>query len=85
LRISAKQVTLRWRPALRQADGFDNRRFTAQMRQYLLNHQRIFDAYMDPSRFARHIFVRDKVKVAGIYPACSCEPIVAGLDEFRPS
>ena len=26
--------------------------------------------YMDPSRFARHRFVRDKKKVAAIYPAC---------------
>ena len=29
-----------------------------------------FYSYMDPSRFARHRFVRDKKKVAAIYPAC---------------
>ena len=38
--------------------------------------KRVFDIdvehvpYMDPSRFARHRFVRDKKKVAAIYPAC---------------
>jgi len=42
--ISAEQVLLRWRPTLRQADGFDNRHFAAQVRQYLLDHQRIFEA-----------------------------------------
>lgn len=45
----------------------------------------VVDAYMDPSRFARHRFVRDKKKVATIYPACLCERTVAGLDEFRSS
>ena len=30
----------------------------------------IVNAYMDPSRFARHSFIRDKKKVAAIYPAC---------------
>jgi hypothetical protein len=39
LRISAKQVVLRWRPALRQTGGL-----YAQVCQYLLNHQWVFDA-----------------------------------------
>jgi len=36
---------------------------------------------MDPSRFARHRFVRDKKKVAAIYPACLCGRIAAGPDD----
>ncbi len=40
------------------------------MPEYLRNQRRGFDAYMDPSRFARHIVVRDKKRVATIYPAC---------------
>jgi hypothetical protein len=40
------------------------------VRKNVAEQRRILDAYMDPSRFARHIFVRDKKKVATIYPAC---------------
>ena len=47
LRISAEQVALRWRPALRQAGVFETQRFTTQVRQYLLYHQRAFDASDD--------------------------------------
>ena len=55
------------------------------MGENLFNDDWVFDTYMDPSRFARHNVVRDKKKVATIYPACLCELTVAGLDEFRSS
>ncbi len=42
--ISAEQILLRWRPALRQTGGLWIQPFSAQVRQYLLNHQRVFDA-----------------------------------------
>jgi len=47
MNISAEQVFLRWRPALRQTGGLKSQPCTAQVRQYLLDHQRIFDASDD--------------------------------------
>ena len=47
LRISTKQVALRWRHALRQTGGPKIQLVTAQVRQDLLNHDRIFDASND--------------------------------------
>jgi len=47
MKFSAEQILLRWRPTLRQADGFDNRRFTAQVCQYLLDHHWVFDSSDD--------------------------------------
>lgn len=47
MNISAEQVFLRWRPALRQTGGLKTQPCTAQVRQYLLDHQRIFDASDD--------------------------------------
>ena len=69
LMVSAKQVGWR-RPARRQQIRWNRGVFFLQMGENFLNHHWIFDAYMDPSRFARHIFDRDKKKVAAIYPAC---------------
>ena len=50
--------------------GFGLSSFPIQVRENLLDYVGVLDAYMDPSRFARHRFVRDKKKVATIYPAC---------------
>jgi len=44
LRVSAEQVSLRWRPALGQTHGIDTQPFNAQVSEYLLNDQRVFDA-----------------------------------------
>lgn len=43
LRVSAEQVSLRWLPALGQTHVIDTQLLTAQVSQYLLNNQRIFD------------------------------------------
>ena len=45
--VSAEQVALRWRPALRQTSGLLIQPFTAQVCQYLLDHYRVFDAGND--------------------------------------
>jgi len=57
-------------PTLRLQDGFVGFGFVLQVIEYLLDHHRVFDTYMDPSRFAIHRFVGDKKKAATIYPAC---------------
>ena len=44
MRVSAEQVALRWRPALRQTGGLWIQSFSAQVCQYLLDHRRVFDA-----------------------------------------
>ena len=64
---SAKQLG-RWRPARRQQIRWNRGVHSLQMGENLFNDRRPFDAYMDPSRFAKHMFVRDKKKVATIYP-----------------
>jgi len=67
---SVEQIPLRWRPAWRQYHRFSQCGLLVQVGEYLVDDQGIFDTYMDPSRFARHRFNRDKKKVAAIYPAC---------------
>ena len=42
-RMTVEQVSLWWRPAVGQTGGLETQRFIAQVRQYLRNHQRVFD------------------------------------------
>jgi hypothetical protein len=47
MNISTEQALLRWRPVLTQIGYLKTQPCTAQVRQYLLDHQRIFDASDD--------------------------------------
>jgi len=67
--VSLEQRRLRRRPAERQPGDFCRPALLVALGENLFDHHRIIDAYMDPSRFARHRFNRDKKKVAAIYPA----------------